>query len=82
MASGTYTVILEITDNDGNVNSISKTIIIKDPSTGEKGNGNIEEDTDNDAIINTKEIPGFDIFIVILSVMIIIAIMIYDKKQK
>lgn len=81
MASGTYTVTLEIIDNDGNVNSISKTIIIKNPSTGEKGNGNIEEDTD-DAIINTKEIPGFDIFIVILSVMIIIAIMIYDKKQK
>ena len=79
MTSGTYIVTLEITDNDGNVNSISKTIIVKDLSTSENENKDIEGDNDSD--ITNKDISGFNMFIVIFSIIIIIILMIYHQRK-
>jgi len=73
--SGTYTVSLEITDNDGNIKSISKKIIIRDPPT-------LEEDSGSNKIHDKKNAErslSFGILIVLIS---IIAVATYMWKRK
>ena len=64
-SSGTYSVSLIVTDNDGAPDSFSKTITIKDESTENNTNGSAATD-------ETGRIPGFEVFIIICSILVII----------
>ncbi len=75
IASGTYTVSLEITDSDSNTNSISKVIIIRDPPI-------VEEDSGDDNTHDDKDAEGTLNFGIILALISIIAVAAYMWKRK
>jgi len=62
-SSGTYTITLEIIDNDGGTDSVSKTVTIKSAL--------IEEPTDENGETNggtTDDTPGFELIMLICSI--------------
>lgn len=73
--SGTYTVPLEITDNDGNTNSISKALTIRDPPI-------VEEDSGNDNTYDGKNAEGALNFGILIALISIIAVAAYMWKRK
>jgi PKD repeat protein len=75
ITSGTYTVSLEITDSDGNTNSISKAIIIRDPPT-------VEEDSRDDNTHGDKDVGGTLNFGILIALISIIAVAAYMWKRK
>ena len=75
ITSGTYTVSLEITDNDGNTNSISKAIIIRDPPI-------VEEDSGDDNTHDDKDAEGTLNFGILIALISIIAVAAYMWKRK
>jgi len=75
ITSGTYTVSLEITDNDGNTNSISRAIIIRDAPI-------VEEDSRNHNTYNGKNTEGSLNFGIPIALISIIALAVYLWKRK
>ena len=75
ITSGTYAVSLEITDNDGNNNSISKALTIRDPPI-------VEEDSGNDNTYDGKNAEGTLNFGILIALISIIVVAVYMWKRK
>jgi len=85
--SGTYSITLEVTDNEGSTDSTSKTITVQEPSTEEPpdeddvsdGNSDITNGDDNTDSRDDGVTPGFELIIAVVSVVLALF---WKKKNK
>ena len=59
-SNGAYSITLEITDNDGATDLISKTILVEKPHSNETGNG------------TNKGTPGYELIIVVCAIALVL----------